>query len=160
MTKPINIVSTSGQEYYRSKLSNVLAQVCFDSVFVLGLDFQFFLCAWFLPKKMKNSVFQKLDSSIFSFPENATFQLPENVMFNPPEKRKFSSLKTYKLNLPKRQISISNFNCNFPKMTYFNLPNMTHFNLLKIVRLNLPKLKHWSSSRVFPKKIFWASSTS
>ena len=67
--------------------------MCFDSLFVLGLDLQFFLWAWFLPKKMKDSVFQKLDSSIFSFPENVTFQFPENVMFNPPKKEHFNLSK-------------------------------------------------------------------
>ena len=66
-------------------------QVCFDSLFVLG--FQFFLCAWFLLKKMNNSVFQKQNSSIFSFPENVTFQFPENVMFNPPKKEHFNLSK-------------------------------------------------------------------
>ena len=71
----------------------VVPQVCFDSRFVLGLDLQFFLYAWFLPKQMKDSVFQKLDSSIFSLPKNVTFHFPENVMFNPHKKEHFNLLK-------------------------------------------------------------------
>ena len=71
----------------------VVPQVYFDSHFVLGLDFHFFLCAWFLPKKMKDSVFQTLDSLNVSFPENVTFQFPKNVMFNPPKKEHFNLSK-------------------------------------------------------------------
>ena len=71
----------------------VVPQVCFDSLFVLGLDFQFFLWAWSLPKKMKDSVFQKLDSSIFSFPEKVTFQFPKISCSTPPKKEHFNLSK-------------------------------------------------------------------
>ena len=65
----------------------VLPQMCFDSIFVLGLDFQFFLCALFLLKKMNDSVFQYLDSSIFSFPENDYISIPRKCHVQSPEKR-------------------------------------------------------------------------
>ena len=78
-------------------LSTLVPQVCFDSHFVLGLDFHFFLYAWFLPKKMKDSVFQKLASLNVSFTENVTFQFPEKVMFNTPKKEHFNFSKIAKL---------------------------------------------------------------
>ena len=131
-----------------------MPQVCFDSHFVLGLDFQFFLCAWFLPKKMKDSVFQKLSSSVFFIsrkryiliPRKWHVQSPEKEHFNPPKMACLISRKNRFQSPENWSIVISR------KLKYFNIPKMRHFKFLKIVRLNLPKLKHCSSSREFPKQ--------
>ena len=156
----------------------VVPQVYFDLHLVLELYFQFFLCTWFLPKKRRDSVFQKLNSSIFSFPENVTFQFPENDMFNPPKKEhfnlpkmaclisrkdKFQSPENWSIVISRKwHISISRkWHISISrerhisisqKLKYYNFPKMTYFNLPKIVWLNLQKLKHCSSSREFPKK--------
>ena len=135
----------------------VVPQVYFDLHLVLELYFQFFLCTWFLPKKRKDSVFQKLNSSIFSFPENVIFQFPENDTFNPPKKEhfnlpkmaclisrkdKFQSPENWSIVISRKwHISISRkWHISISrerhisisqKLKYYNFPKMTYFNLPK-----------------------------
>ena len=113
---------------------------------------------WFLPKKLKDSVSQKLNSSIFRekhilFSKNITVHFNSPKMpYSVPPKRKKGHFR-----LPKRKSAFSRKlkYFNISKIRYFNLPKMIHFNLKKMTHLSLLRTAHFKLTKtdycIFPK---------
>ena len=105
---------------------------------------------WFLPKKLKDSVSQKLNSSIFRekhilFSKNITvhFNSPQ-MPYSVPPKRKKGHFR-----LPKRKSAFSRKlkYFNISKIRYFNLPKMIHFNLKKMTHFSLLRTAHFKLTK-------------